>query len=214
MPETARQKRSKKFTRKTKVERQREIVEAAVQLMGKYGVRGTTVSRIAQSVGIARGALYQHFPNREAVLEAALAAWGERSSAWISQSSGPDVPTRLLDMAAAHSSWASSEYNTFVRPFFQLISSNRETRLTKSITARQQEDFRYLVDLVEEGKRQGDIGRDIDAGEVAWSLLVLAWAEDIALLIGVDQFITEGMSTRILRRLMASYAASPPPADT
>jgi AcrR family transcriptional regulator len=53
-----------KFVRKTKAERQREIVDVTVKLLGKYGVEGTTVSRIAAAAGIARGALYQHFPNR------------------------------------------------------------------------------------------------------------------------------------------------------
>ena len=88
--------------RKTKAERQREIVDATIQLLGKYGVQGTTVSRIAAAVGIARGALYQHFPNREAVLEAAIAAMGERSSRWILESSGATCPTRL------RATWAST----------------------------------------------------------------------------------------------------------
>jgi TetR/AcrR family transcriptional regulator len=200
---------SKKFVRKTKTERQREIVEATVHLLGKYGVQGTTVSRIAAAVGIARGALYQHFPNREAVLEAALAAMGERSSKWIVQSSGPDVPARFLDMGEIHSSWSSSEYDTFVRPFFQLIASNRETILKKRIVERQQEDFRYLVELVEEGKRQGTVAGDVDSADIAWSLLLHAWGEDIARLMGVDQFITEGASNRILRRLVGTYAVAP-----
>jgi AcrR family transcriptional regulator len=208
MPKTTRQKHGKKFVRKTKAERQREIVEATIHLLGKYGVQGTTVSRIAAAVGIARGALYQHFPNREAVLEAALAAMGERSSHWIVQSSGPDVPARLLDMGEAHSSWSSSEYNTFVRPFFQLVATNRETMLTKRIIDRQQEDFRYLVGRVEAGKQEGSIRTDVESGDVAWSLLLHAWGEDIARLMGIDQFITEGASNRILRRLMATYAAA------
>jgi AcrR family transcriptional regulator len=205
MPES-----SKKFVRKTRVERQREIVEATVRLLGKYGVEGTTVSRIAAAVGIARGALYQHFPNREAVLEAALAAMGERSSEWIVQSSGPDVPSRFIHMGEIHSSWSSSEYDTFVRPFFQLIASNRETVLSKQIIERQQKDFRYLVELVEAGKSQGSIADDVESADIAWSLLLHAWGEDIARLMGVDQFITEGASNRILQRLVATYAASPP----
>jgi AcrR family transcriptional regulator len=208
MPETARKKRAKKFVRKTKAERQHEIVDATVQLIGKYGVQGTTVSRIAQAAGIARGALYQHFPNREAVLEAALDAWQERSSAWMVRPAAADVPGRLLLMGQAHSSWALSEHNTFVRPFFQLIASNRETRLTRSIIERQQEDFRYLIEVVEEGKRQGSIATDVESGDVAWGLLLHAWGEDIARLMGVEQFITDGASQRLLERLLTTYTAA------
>jgi hypothetical protein len=34
---------------------------------------------------------------------------------------------------------------------------------------------------------------------------MLAWAEDIAMLMGLDDFAAKGMPTRILRRLMATY---------
>ena len=209
MAESTPQRRGKKRIRKNKVVRKHEIVEATVQLLGKYGVEGTTVSRISAAVGLTKGALYQHFPNREAILEAALDAWGERSSVWLARSSAEDIPQRLLEIGGAHSSWASSEYNTFVRPFFQLIASNREDALTKAIIERQQRDFRYLVELVEEGKRHGAIAADVESGDVAWSLLLHAWGEDIALLMGVDQFITEGASGRILQRLLATYTAEP-----
>ncbi|HLA82938.1 MAG TPA: helix-turn-helix domain-containing protein, partial [Thermoleophilia bacterium] len=83
MAESTPQRRGKKRIRKNKVVRKHEIVEATVQLLGKYGVEGTTVSRISAAVGLTKGALYQHFPNREAILEAALDAWGERSSVWL-----------------------------------------------------------------------------------------------------------------------------------
>jgi AcrR family transcriptional regulator len=230
MPQDARKKPPRRFVRKSKAVRQEEIIAATMALIGKYGVQGTTVSRIAHAAGIARGALYQHFPNREAVLEVALDAWREQSSAWMSRPAGAapegtrarqdasvpedipvphDIPVseQLLRMGKAHSDWAVSPDNTFVRPFFQLIASNRESSLTTSIIRRQQDDFQRLLDLVEEGKREGSIGPEVESGDVAWSLLLHAWGEDIARLIGVDRFITEGASTRILERLVTSYAA-------
>ena len=198
------------ITRKNKLVRQQEIVDAAIQLMGKYGLRGTTVSRIAATVGIARGALYRHFPNREAVLEAAIMAMADRSSAWLRQSTGPNVLTGLREIGEAHSSWALSEINTFVRPFFQLIASSRPGPLTALMLEREQEEFRYLVDLVEEGKRQGSIDVGAESGDIAWTLLLHAWGEDLARLMGVDHFITEGTSKRILRRALDGYAADLP----
>jgi AcrR family transcriptional regulator len=206
--ERTRSTRRKKLVRKTKSTRQREIVDATVELLGKYGVQGTTVSRIAAAVGVTKGALYQHFPNREAVLSAALAAMDERSSAWIARSSGSDVRTRLLAMGQAHSSWAASEYNTFVRPFFQLITSSGEDELTTQIIERQHRDLHLLTERAKDGQKQGSIDPEVDPEEIAWSLHMLAWAEDIAMLIGVNEFITQGVSASILKRLMATYATS------
>jgi AcrR family transcriptional regulator len=188
--------------------RQQEIVDAAVGLIGKYGVRGTTVSRIAATVGIAKGALYRHFPNREAVLEAALEAIADRSSAWLRQPTGPDVLDGLRKIGEAHSAWAVSEFNTFVRPFFQLIASSRPGPLSSWIVERQRQEFRYLVDLVEEGKRQGSIKTEARSEDIAWTLLLHAFGEDIARLMGVDEFITEGASDRILQLALDCYAAT------
>ena len=209
MPAKASSKPTRRFVRKTKAERQREIVDATVKLLGQYGLQGVTVSRIAAAVGIARGALYQHFPNREAVLEAALKTWGEHSSAWITAPVPTDVRNQLIEIADAHSSWSLSKYNSFVRPFYQLIASNRESGLTKRITARQNEDFLHLVSLVDEGKRRGSIRDDVESGDVAWSVLAHAWSEDVARLMGVDRFITEGVSGRLFKRLLSTYAADP-----
>jgi hypothetical protein len=74
---------------------------------------------------------------------------------------------------------------------------------------RTQNEFRYLVELVEEGKLQGSIDPGADSRDVAWTLLLHAWGEDIARLAGVDEFITEGASNRILRRVLDSYASHP-----
>jgi AcrR family transcriptional regulator len=204
------QKAKTTFIRKTKAERQREIVDVTVQLLGKYGVQGATVSRIATAAGIARGALYQHFPNREAVLEAAIAAMGERSSRWILEPTGRDAIDRLVNIGRTHSSWSLSEYNTFVRPFFQLLTSEKETALSRSIIAKHEEDLGNIVRMVQEGKEEGTIAPDADAYDIAWSLLMHAWAEDIARLMGIDRFITDGASDRILRRLLATFATGEP----
>ena len=53
--------------------------------------------------------------------------------------------------------------------------------------------------------------RDVEAGDVAWGLLLHAWGEDIARLMGVDQFITNGVSKRLLERLLDSYVPNPAP---
>lgn len=200
------QRPGKRFNRKSTAVRRQEIVDAAVHLIGNYGLRGTTVSRIAAGVGISRGALYRHFPNREAVLEAALVTIADRSSAWLHRATGPDALAGLRTIGEAHSSWALSEFNTFVRPFFQLIASNRPGPLTAWMIERTQHEFQYLVELVEEGKLQGSIDPGAESRDIAWTLLLHAWGEDIARLLGVDEFITEGASNRILGRALDSYA--------
>ena len=50
------------------------IVAAARNLFGEHGYDGTSIEAILRAAGTARGALYHHFPNKEAVFDAVLDA--------------------------------------------------------------------------------------------------------------------------------------------
>jgi AcrR family transcriptional regulator len=201
-------KKSRKHVRRTKAERRREIAEAALKLVTKHGVHGTTVSRIAAAVGLSRGALYKHFPNREAVLVAAMDLMEERPMGWVAQSSGADAFSRLLAMGDRHATWASSEFEAFIHPLFEFIAAGGPGNLRAEMGARQLRVLDAFVELVEEGKRDGSIRPEVESRDIAWSLLMFAWAEDVARLMGVDELITSGASTRIFRRMLADVAAT------
>ena len=48
----------------------REILEASLELFSVQGYEATSVSQIADSVGIRKASLYSHFENKQAILEA------------------------------------------------------------------------------------------------------------------------------------------------
>jgi AcrR family transcriptional regulator len=48
------------------------IVAAAVELFGEHGYDGTSIGAVLESAGVARGALYHHFPSKEALFDAVL----------------------------------------------------------------------------------------------------------------------------------------------
>lgn len=50
------------------------IVAAARELFGEHGYDGTSIDAILRATGMARGALYHHFPNKEALFDAVLDA--------------------------------------------------------------------------------------------------------------------------------------------
>ena len=66
-----------------------------------------------------------------------------------------------------------------------------------------------FIDIVEEGKRQGTIREDADPRVVGWSLMGLDWTKDLALLEGLDQFITEGTADKILENVLERIAVRP-----
>ena len=73
--------------------------------------------------------------------------------------------------------------------------------------------YPVLVDLAEEGKRQGSIRADVDSADVAWAMLGHAWIEDIAFLLGGERVVVEGALARNLKRVLDSFRPDQPAED-
>jgi TetR/AcrR family fatty acid metabolism transcriptional regulator len=196
----------KKRVRKPKSVRRREIAEAALRIMARHGYYGTSVARIAKAVGISNSALYQHFHNREDVLVAATELLGERSEEWIVTPSGATALERLDRIAESHLAWAASSLESFVRPVFAMVGVTEKARLEPSTPRAVLQSYELLLPIVEQGQREGSIRSDIEPGDLAWAVLMFAWAEDMALLARVDEVTSAGASRRNFQRLLAAYA--------
>lgn len=59
-------------TRRSSELRQQEIVEAVLALVVERGVEGVTTTLIAERLGLTQGAVFRHFPNKEAIWTAVL----------------------------------------------------------------------------------------------------------------------------------------------
>jgi TetR/AcrR family transcriptional regulator len=58
--------------------RRHELIEEAIRHFGRDGYAGTSLDDIARAVGIRKQTLLYYFPTKEALLEACLAAAGQR----------------------------------------------------------------------------------------------------------------------------------------
>ena len=64
-------------------EREENIIEAAVRLFSRYGVKRTSMNDIAAGAGIARQTLYNAFSNKDEVLRATIRLFSDRATAQI-----------------------------------------------------------------------------------------------------------------------------------
>jgi len=53
----------------SKESRKKEIIEATLEIVDKYGIKGMTVARIAKKVGFAESALYRHFQSKKEIIQ-------------------------------------------------------------------------------------------------------------------------------------------------
>jgi AcrR family transcriptional regulator len=174
--------------------------------MARHGYHGTSVERIARAVGISNSALYQHFQNREEVLAAATSLLGERAQDWIVGPSGSTALERLDKIAESHLAWSVSSLESFVRPLFAFVGVSETARREPCTPQAVLQSYDLLLPLVEEGQREGSIRSDVEPGDLAWAILMFAWAEDMALLARVDPVTNAGASRRNFIRLLSAYA--------
>src|SRR5512147_1945906 len=73
----------------------KKILVAASKLFARRGYHKTTITDIAQAIGLTSGAIFHHFPSKEALLEAVV-AWLARGisvySEYLNQSHTEGLP--------------------------------------------------------------------------------------------------------------------------
>lgn len=197
---------ARKRTRATKAERREQIAAVTLKLIAKYGVHGATISRIAAGVGVSRAALYKSYPNRGAMLEAALDHLVERVPRWAAQSQEGTVFEQLMGMGNKFGTLGMSVFESFTKPWFQFLAAGGTGRLTQELAKRQLVFVQDFAVLVEQGKRDGSIREDVDPNLIAWTLMMWAWASDVARLIGLEQVMGSETEIEIFRRMLGDIA--------
>jgi len=198
-----------KRKRRKAEQRRAEIAEAALRLMTTRGLRGTTVARIAEEVGLAPQSLYNHFKSQNEMLLATIDPIIAMSDDWLSMSTEPNVLKRLRMLGHSHASYLAEKLEGFVIPSYQVLAAPRETGLPEAFGRRHIEQLHKVARMIEEGQEQGTIRRDLDPLRAAWRLFVVAWTEDMAQLMGIPEFTTDGIANEIWEVLLQDMAAVP-----
>jgi AcrR family transcriptional regulator len=179
------------------------LTAATLEVVAREGVEGATTARIAAAAGLSQAALYKHFATRKDLLLAALdSLYDTIHEVVLESSSEPDVLERLHSIGRLHSELIVSGRGSFIYPLFEFLAAPPESGLREAQGVRQLQMIQSVAAIVEEGKAQGSIGRDVDSEQVAWALHAVWWAEDIAHLMGLDQFVTAGRSNTILNQVL------------
>jgi TetR/AcrR family transcriptional repressor of cmeABC operon len=194
-------------------DRRTQIATATLRLMARYGIHGTTVSRIAEEVGMEAPSLYAHFPSRQDMLLAAFEIMRDRVVNHLISPSEPNMLERLRTIGESHAALITKAFDDFVLPTFAVLTAPRDSGLAQLAGQRQLETLKALAGFVEEGKRQGTIRQDMDSRMAAYEMMLLFWAEDVTQLMGLDELVADGISHRILDLFLRDMAASPEPID-
>jgi TetR/AcrR family transcriptional regulator len=90
-------------------ERKSTLVEEAIRQFGREGYHGTSLDAIATAVGVRKQTLLYYFPTKEALLEACLAAAGERLAEVIADGLAGKDSTEDRAQAVIHAVFSLAE---------------------------------------------------------------------------------------------------------
>jgi|SRR5690606_27634534 len=150
-------------------ERRAATVEAVVDLAAEQNPSDITTTAIAQRMGLTQGALFRHFPTKDAILQAVMSWVTERLLARVDRAAeGIASPLAALEAVfMAHVDFVS-EHPGVPRMLFGELQRPGETLPTRMVQTLLHHYGERLRRLLEAGKAQGelDAGLDVDAAAV------------------------------------------------
>ena len=190
----------------TAAERKQQIVEVTMDLVAKNGVQSTTTSRIAAAAGVSEATLYRHFASRREMLLAAMDLVYERVFKVIHSAENGNALERLRAIGRYHAGIIADHTEGFVYPLFEFIAAPPECGLREPLAERQRAAIGSISAILEEGKDQGLVRRDVDSAQIAWELVAVYWAQDVSYLMGLDEYADVTRGQEMLERILASIA--------
>lgn len=153
-------------------ERRNVTVEAVVDLAGTTNPDSITTAAIAKHMNLTQGALFRHFPNKEAIWQAVMEWVAERLMARIEKAAeGVESPVETMQaMFLAHVAFVS-EHPGAPRMMFGELQGAKATPAKRMARTMLKQYAVRLRGVIDAGKARGELRADLD-GEAAATLFI------------------------------------------
>jgi AcrR family transcriptional regulator len=152
-------------------ERREATVEAVVELAARQNPGDITTAAIAEQMGVTQGALFRHFPSKDAVMRAVMVWVGERLLSRVDKAAaGAASPVAALQSVfTAHVDFVT-RHPGVPRMLFGELQHPGETPAKQVVQTLLQQYGKRLRTLLEAGKAAGELhsALDVDAAVIAY----------------------------------------------
>jgi len=153
-------------------ERRAVIVRTVLDLAGERHPSKITTAAIAERMGLTQGALFRHFPNKDAVWQAVMDWVADRLLARIEQAAeGVDSPLAQLEaIFLAHVAFVI-EHPGVPRILFAELQRPDGSPVRNAVQRLMQRYAERLVMRIEQGQAVGEIDPGVEPGTAAMALI-------------------------------------------
>ncbi|MFA7441002.1 MAG: TetR/AcrR family transcriptional regulator [Sphingomonadaceae bacterium] len=149
-------------------ERRAATVEAVIELAAGQNPGDITTTAIAQHMGLTQGALFRHFPSKDAILRAVMSWVSERLLARVDKAVN-DAASPLAGLEAvfmAHTDFVA-EHPGVPRMLFGELQRSGDTLTRRMVQTLLQRYGERLGHLLEAGKAGGELEASLDVDAAA-----------------------------------------------
>ncbi|HPA73069.1 MAG TPA: TetR/AcrR family transcriptional regulator [Spirochaetota bacterium] len=157
---------------KTVSRRQKEIMEAALDIMSAHGIQRLTVKNLARALKVTEPALYRHFKSKQDMLLSILSWYGE-FFAGIVKKAGNTGPGAIDGIGALY----GEMFRAFVeRPALSMVLFSEDifrydARLSREVAGIIDMTHDAIGGMLREGIRRGEIRKDVPSRQMSWMVM-------------------------------------------
>ena len=145
-------------------ERQKEIIEVALELITKKGIQGLTIKNLAKKIGITEPAIYRHYDSKIDILIAILGFFGKNTEQIFKNEliNGGNAIDKIEHLFTKHFTSFSATPSLVSVIFSEEIFRN-EPILIEKISEVIGKNDKILITIITNGQKNGEIRTDIEA---------------------------------------------------
>ncbi len=152
--------------------RQKEIIEAALELISQKGIQGLTIKNLSKEIGISEPAIYRHYDSKIHILLAILEVFRQNTENIFKEELGRDLPAmEKISLLFVRNFDAFSQTPSLVPVIFSEEMFRSEPDLMHKVYEIIGRNLNALIKIIEEGQKNNEIRNDVEAGQLAVIIL-------------------------------------------
>jgi TetR/AcrR family transcriptional regulator len=185
-------------------DRERQILETAKTVIAASNYRAATTARIAAEAGVTEPIIYNHFKSKKDLFLGVLDdVAGFTLDYWKSAAEGLSDPVQAIRAVGRSHFHFILEHQVEAKILFQAISEVDDPDIKASLNRHFGDFALFMLSLLDEGKKRGEIREDVDTLVAAWELLALGITSTFFGLLGFGELVKGERGLRALEDFIA-----------
>lgn len=146
-------------------ERQKEIINASLEIIAESGIQSLTIKNLSKKIGLVESAIYRHYESKTQILIAILdSITGETKS---NDLTGIESVISYIEKRFENHFLTFTENPALVSVVFAEDLFQNEPLLVEKTKAKVEKSISEMAKLIKVGQEKGEIRKDIDSEQVS-----------------------------------------------